>query len=76
MFNSTFYGLFVQCLGKDGQGWWNAALGLPGLLLGPDGICDPYLRGEAVPQQSRGCSYALSHNLRFYLVVGGREGMS
>lgn len=27
MFNSTFCGLFVQCLGKFGQGWWSAPEG-------------------------------------------------
>lgn len=34
MFHSTFCGVFVQCLGKHGHGWWSDALGQPGLFCG------------------------------------------
>ena len=63
MFNSTFCGLFVRCLGKYDQDWWSAVLRLPGLLLGLDGTCDPHLRGEAVPQHSQEYSGALEQGL-------------
>lgn len=53
MCNSTFCGLSIQCLGKDGLGWWGAALGLPRSLLGLDDLMTHTLEVRQCPGRVR-----------------------